>query len=164
MDAQSWRNLVTVFKNWRYTVLAAIIAFGFYAFNALLLNYRAVFSAFTTHGLGAFKLYGSFILGYKNAIIFHSFVTLVIISILFGILFSLILYKTIRFSEKKRLGFWSSIGIFLGVIAPGCAACGIGVFSPNRYCETPPDACSGCGLRVAEKRIANPVSRGNAER
>lgn len=126
---ENYHHLITVFQNWRYSILLLIIAFSFYAFNALLLNYRIVFSALKTKGLGVFSLYWSLIIGYKNTIAFHSFFTLVIISVLFGILFSLILYKTLRFSEKKHPGFLGGLGIFLGVLAPGCAACGIGVFS-----------------------------------
>jgi hypothetical protein len=61
----------------------------------------------------------------------HSYISLIIISILIGILFSLIIFKVNlgKESDSKKLGFFASIGIFLATIAPGCAVCGVGLLS-----------------------------------
>jgi len=45
--------------------------------------------------------------------------------------FSLIMYKVrvVKETGGRRLGFFASVGLFIGVLAPGCAACGIGLLS-----------------------------------
>lgn len=123
------KNLQTVFSDWRCATLSIVVACLFYAFNALLFNFRLVWSSFTTQGFAALQLDWRLIAGYHTTIAWYSLTTLLIISVLFGIFFSLILFKTICYSEKKHPGLLGSLGIFLGVLAPGCAACGLGIFS-----------------------------------
>ena len=68
--------------------------------------------------------------GFKETIIYSSFVSLVTISVLLGILFSLITYKTVMIKKSSNgIGVLGTTGIFLGILAPGCAACGIGILS-----------------------------------
>ncbi|OIO81437.1 hypothetical protein AUJ84_01190 [Candidatus Pacearchaeota archaeon CG1_02_32_132] len=48
-----------------------------------------------------------------------------------GILISIIVYKTKNVSEKTSKGnnSLSAIGLFLAILAPGCAACGLGLIA-----------------------------------
>ena len=69
--------------------------------------------------------------GFKETILFHSFISLIVISVLFGLLFSLFAYKIAigQKSDGKEIGLFGGIGIFLAALAPGCAACGVGLAS-----------------------------------
>ena len=118
-----------VFSNKKFILISLLVSLIFYAFNASIGNLSLIFSSYSSMGLKSIKLYFLLLYGYSYSITTASFITLTIISILFGILFSLMLYKTLVFrrAQKNKLGFITSIGIFLGIAAPGCAACGIGL-------------------------------------
>lgn len=125
---KAWKD---VFSNWKYSALALFIMLIFYSVNVVISNFDnlAFYNKFGFFG-GIKFLFGLF-LGFKERIFFSSFISLIIISILFGMLFSLILYRTnmVKNTSVKTMGFFGSMGIFLGVLAPGCAACGIGLLS-----------------------------------
>ncbi|MCH7568007.1 MAG: hypothetical protein IIA87_01165 [Nanoarchaeota archaeon] len=124
-----WR---IVFSNWRYLILAIIIALLFYNLNVLIANYANLASFYSSLGLlGTIKFFFILSLGFGALIKTHSFVSLIIVSILFGMLLSLTMYKVkvVKISGTKKTGFFSSIGVFLAAFAPGCAACGIGLAS-----------------------------------
>lgn len=124
-------NLGTVFSNWRYAISAFVIAAGFYLLNAFLSNAKLLVTSIGEYGWGWFGFFFAFVRGYSSTITVASVITLLTISVLFGILFSLILYKTLLFrsNDSGKTGVLATIGVFLGVLAPGCAACGIGLFS-----------------------------------
>ncbi len=121
-----------VFSDWRYSILALAIALFFYLFNVALLNYQTLISFFPyTTVLGFGELFFSLSLGLKDIIEFSSFISLIFISVLIGVLFSLIFYKSklTKKVETKETGFISTLGIILAAFVPGCAACGIGLAS-----------------------------------
>ncbi|MDP4038958.1 MAG: hypothetical protein Q8P57_00025 [Candidatus Pacearchaeota archaeon] len=121
-----------IFKNKRYIVLSLSVAILFYLLNAVISDIFSIKSFYSNYKfLFALKLTYLDILGFHNRILTHSFVSLIIISILFGILVSLLTYKTSKnLSERKnKSGFIASAGIFLGVLAPGCITCGVGLAS-----------------------------------
>lgn len=124
-------TLGDVFRKPRYLVITFLIAFIFYSLNVLILNFQNFISFYNLLGLlGFIKSLPTFFFGFKNLVLASSFIFLIILSILIGMLFSLIFYRTKmikNFSGKN--GFLTSSGIFLGVLAPGCAACGIGLLS-----------------------------------
>ncbi len=125
-------TLKDVFSNFRYVVLSFVVALLFYALNVLIANWRALASFYPSLGFfGTFKLFLLFMVGFINLVKLHSYISLIIISILLGILFSLIYYKSvvIRGVGNRKLGFFASLRVLLGAIAPGCAACGIGLVS-----------------------------------
>ncbi len=120
-----------VFGNFKYLLLAIIIAILFYALNVFIANYKTLINFYPSLGLlGTIKFFFTLMFGFYNLILFSSFISLIIISLLLGILFSLIFYK-LNFlkGDGKKLGFISGLGAFLGAFAPGCAACGIGLAS-----------------------------------
>ncbi|MEX0932968.1 MAG: hypothetical protein WDZ77_02615 [Candidatus Pacearchaeota archaeon] len=124
----AWKK---VFKGWKYVSLAIFIAFTFYSFNTIIGNWEALTSFYSSLGFfRTIKLFFTLLLGFHNTVTFPSFISLIIISVLFGLLFSLIIYKTIEIKTAlKGGGIFASVGIFLGALAPGCAACGIGLLS-----------------------------------
>jgi len=124
-----WRD---VFTNWKFSMIAIVIALVFYSINVLISSYSSLISFYSQVGFfGTLKLFLTFFLGFKDHIEFHGFVTLILISIILGMLFSLIFYKTtmLKSFSGKSMGFFGTTGIFLGILAPGCAACGIGLLS-----------------------------------
>jgi ABC-type antimicrobial peptide transport system permease subunit len=126
------RNWKLVFGNWKYFFLAFFVAVMFYSLNVLISSFGNLISFYSSLGLlGTGKFFITMFIGFYKTVEFHSFVSLLVISILFGMLFSLLAYKVkvVKSSGEKRIGFFATIGLFLGVLAPGCAACGIGLLS-----------------------------------
>ena len=125
----TWKK---VFSNWKYLTVTIIIALVFYSLNVLISNWSSLTGFYST--LGFFQTITFFFilfLGFKETIMFHSFVSLIVISILIGMLFSLVGYKINigRGSVGKNVGLFGGIGLFLAAFAPGCAACGVGLTS-----------------------------------
>ena len=120
-----------VFSNVKYVFIAIIIAILFYALNVLIANYKTIASFYISlRFLGTIKFFLILMFSFYNLILFSSFISLVIISILLGMLFSLISYRiNILKQAKGKLGLFATLGIFLGALAPGCAACGLGLAS-----------------------------------
>ena len=120
-----------VFGNWKYIVLTIIIALVFYSLNVLIKSYDFLISFYSQAGfLGSIKLFFNFFVGFKETTLISSFISLIFITILFGILFSLIAYKTKMIkSVSGKTGIFTTTGIFLGVLVPGCPSCGIGLLS-----------------------------------
>lgn len=127
------KSLGKVFGNIGYLALAVVTALIFYLINVLITSYGELSSFFLVSGfLSTLRLFFEIsFLTFWYTVRFHSFISLIIISILVGMLVSLITYKTITIKEKseKRTSLIATIGIFLGILAPGCAACGIGIIS-----------------------------------
>lgn len=124
----TWRN---VFGNWKYLLLAILIAVFFYSFNAVIGNWKALSSFYGSLGfIDSIKFFFILLLNFGETIKFSSFVSLIILSFLFGIFVSLLIYrvKTVKIGSGNS-GILGSIGIFFGVLAPGCAACGVGLLS-----------------------------------
>ena len=120
-----------VFSNWKYVMLAMVTGLVYYTINVLISNVENL-AFYNKFGFfGGIKFFFGLFLGFKNRIFFSSFLSLMAIAILFGMLFSLIIYRTkmIKSTSGKMMGFFGTTGIFLGVLAPGCAACGIGLLS-----------------------------------
>jgi hypothetical protein len=124
----TWKK---VFSNWKYVALSVIIALTFYSFNVFMKSYNSLISFYNQFGLlESIKLFFSFFIGFKETTLIISFISLILITILFGLLFSLITYKTKMIkSISGKTGIFTTTGIFLGILAPGCAACGVGLLS-----------------------------------
>ena len=119
-----------VFSNWKYLVLAVGMGLIFYSTNVLIANFSLTMYFYEKNGLmQMLKFFSNLFLGFKGTILFSSFLSLILISILLSMFFSLIAYKTIMIKNAggKTMGFLGTTGIFLGVLAPGCAACGLGL-------------------------------------
>ncbi len=129
-EIRYWKR---VFRDFRYSVFALIVAVLFYALNVFIANFRTLVDFYSSLGfLGSLNFFFSLMIGFKEVIRVSSFISLIVISLTLGMLFGLIVYRINVLNVhagNKRLGFISSIGIFLGAFAPGCAACGIGLAS-----------------------------------
>ncbi len=113
---KTWLN---VFSNWKYLMLAIIIAFAFYLINAIILQWKNIVS---------FGLNFSFLFsGIYYIVTLTTFVNLLILSVLTGLLITLLVYRWDNIGYKGKIGFFPSIGLFLGIFVPGCATCGIGL-------------------------------------
>jgi len=131
-----WKNIsVTwkkVFTNWRYLALMLVVAFAFYLINVTISSWKSLIGFYSTLGLfNTVKFFLILFLGFKETIQFSSFVSLITISLLLGMLVSLIGYKVYigKVNDGKKIGLFGGIGLFLAVFAPGCAACGVGLAS-----------------------------------
>lgn len=125
----TWKK---VFTNWKYLITTLIIALVFYSINVLISSWNSLTGFYSTLGFfQTIKLFFILFFGFKETIMLNSFISLIIISILFGMLFSLVGYKVrIRQgTDKKKIGLFGGIGLFLAAFAPGCAACGVGLAS-----------------------------------
>ena len=120
-----------IFSNRKYITLTVIIALIFYSLNVFISDYKSIISFYSQVGFfGSIKLFFAFFVGFKSTTFLSVFITLIILSILLGVLFSLIAYKTKMIkSISGKTGGFTTAGIFLGIIAPGCAACGVGLLS-----------------------------------
>ncbi len=119
-----------IFGNWRYIILAVFIGLFFYSINVLISNFYLVIYFFKNNGFfESVKFISGLFFGFKETILLSSFVSLIIISIFLGLLFSMMTYKTIMIKNNsgKTFGFFGTTGIFLGILAPGCPACAMGI-------------------------------------
>ncbi|MBI2042821.1 hypothetical protein HYT25_00340 [Candidatus Pacearchaeota archaeon] len=123
-----WKD---VFSNWKYLILGAIILFLFYSVNVGIANFSILLYYVNKSGLAeGINFFFNLFLGFRNTIPLSSFVSLIVLGGLFGMLFSLIAYKTVMIKNVAGgIGAFGTAGIFLGILAPGCAACGIGLLS-----------------------------------
>src|SRR3989338_9381740 len=125
----TWRK---VFTNWKCLAVTIIIALSFYSANVFVSSWSSLKGFYSTLGFfQTIKFFFILFAGFKETIMFHSFISLIIISILFGMLFSLVEYK-VRIGQGtggKKVGLFGGIGLFLAAFAPGCAACGVGLAS-----------------------------------
>lgn len=125
------KGLKEAFNKPKYMFLSLSIAVLFFAINVVLPNSKTLLEMFRTQGIGAG---GRFLLvlleGSFGNMTVTSSILLITIAVLLGIVISLIVYKvkTIKGSSLQN-GKITTIGAILGVAAPGCASCGIGVLS-----------------------------------
>jgi len=120
-----------VFTNLNYLILAVVIALFFYATNVFIAQLNTMISLYSSLGLvGTIKLFFISIIGFWSLVKIESYISLIIISLLIGMLFSLIFYKVVIIKgDGNKAGLITSLGLFISVIAPGCAVCGIGLAS-----------------------------------
>ena len=120
-----------IFGNWKYLVLATGIGLIFYSINVMIANFSLIIYFYKENGLvQTLEFFSNLFLGFKETIPFGSFISLIAIGGLFGTLFSLIAYKTVMIKNVAReIGIFGTAGVFLGILAPGCATCGVGLLS-----------------------------------
>ena len=126
----TWKK---VFGNVKFLFLTVIIALIFYSANILIVSWKTILSVYSLKGFyEGSKMFINLFFGFENTIDLYSYISLIVISLLLGLLFSLITYRTtmsVKFMDKKNTGISATLGIFFGVLAPGCAACGVGILS-----------------------------------
>ena len=123
-------GLRIVFGNVRYIAIAFIAALLFYSFNVFISNWRIIFLVFSSGIISGITFVSSLFVGFIHVIPLSSFYSLIITSLLFGILISIIAFRvSLRISSNNSVTIFGASGILLGVLVPGCFACGIGLVS-----------------------------------
>ncbi|PIN90129.1 hypothetical protein COU57_04505 [Candidatus Pacearchaeota archaeon CG10_big_fil_rev_8_21_14_0_10_32_14] len=126
---KSFKSLRTVFSDIKYILLAILIGFLFYFLNFFISTFGNISSFYKSQGFYGIILFSyTLFVNFKGSILLSSFVSMIVLSVLTGILFSLVLYKVnLRKKDSPKIGMLSFTGMFLGIFAPGCAACGLGL-------------------------------------
>jgi len=122
-----WKD---VFGNWRYFLLFVLVAVGFYTLNVLITNWSNISVFYSTLGFaGAVSYLKNSFSGFLGSLPLRSIVFIVILSVFTGMLVTLLVYRhrRVTMATRQKLGFFATIGVFLGVAVPGCAGCGIGL-------------------------------------
>jgi hypothetical protein len=123
-----WKD---VFGKWRYCLLVIFIAIVFYSLNIIITSWRSLMDFYSTGGfIWMLNLFFNIFVSFKS-IVPGSSAILIIISILLGILFSMLIYKAhfnISFKDEEA-GVIGGIGAFIAAFFSGCAACGVGIAS-----------------------------------
>ena len=121
-----------VYKNKVYFFISLFIAFLFYAINIFFISWNFL----PLSDPSFFSSFFYFLFSVPLSMKIYSFLGLILISILIGILSSLIFYKVnfLKSTEEKKASFFGvigsgGVGAFLGIFATGCAACGVGFVS-----------------------------------
>jgi hypothetical protein len=120
------KSFSEVFSNYKYIIISTIIAFIFIILNSIILNFVLI--------LNNPRLIYPLIVGGLSNIHIASLITLTIISLLSGILVSMVTYKitTVKILNKKTTGL-SGIAILLGTLVPTCSLCGFGILALLGY-------------------------------
>ncbi|MDP3916805.1 MAG: hypothetical protein Q8Q42_00785 [Nanoarchaeota archaeon] len=125
------KSTIKIFLRFRYILLLITTSFLFFSLSILPKNFDAIFSLSKRL---SFAEYMKFIIAlYKGSLTdayLHSTVILIIISVLIGIVVSLITFKVIANSRLMgNISKSGAAGTFVGMLVPVCAPCGIGLLS-----------------------------------
>ena len=120
-----------IFGNWKYSAIAIGVFLLFYSFNVVTNSFLSLKSFYESYGiLTTLKFFKIISLNFYSTIKLHSFVSLLIVGALIGVLSSMMIYKVKHSqSSNNKTGLLASTGAFLAAFAPGCTACGIGLAS-----------------------------------
>ena len=121
-----------VFREWKYMILLIVVGFVFYLVNGLIVSLGNVSSIYGLLGFfGTLKFLISSAFYLAKGVSVYGAIGTIILSLLIGMMISLLFYRFDKVDKKSResVGVLGSVGIFLGVAAPGCVACGIGVLT-----------------------------------
>lgn len=125
----SIKGFKEVFSRPLYVLLMLFSAFIFYLISVVITDFVDFRSIFTNYGF-SLNLILDYFIGFPSTVDNFSIYSMFFISLLFGSYLSLVSYKTKQVkSLSGKSSFIGSLGIFFGFIAPGCAACGLGLAS-----------------------------------
>jgi len=113
------KALYEVYSEKRYILFSGLFSFFVFSFNAAIRNYKLLFSEFSI------SLFLNLIIGVHSTMSPISFVFLIIISMLSGIVFSLSLFLL-----KRQIAYSAGIGlsgIITSVLTPACSSCALGL-------------------------------------
>lgn len=129
---RAFNGLEKTFSSFKYIAVLLVVSLVFYTFNVIAINLINLSSFYRALGIkGALdQFFTSFVFFYKTLPL-EIYINLIILSLLTGILVSLLVYrwKYVKELRSRKGGVLAGAGLFLGVIAPGCASCGIGLIA-----------------------------------
>ncbi|MEK6809900.1 MAG: hypothetical protein AABY40_04445 [Nanoarchaeota archaeon] len=112
-------TLKEVYSEKKYLLCSGFFSALVFSLNAVIGNYKLFFSEFS------FKLFFNLVVSAHNTMSTASFVFLILISLLSGIVFSLSIFLFKRqISYSAGIGF---TGIASSVLAPACSSCALGL-------------------------------------
>lgn len=119
----------SVFSRRRSGIIFLLTALLFFTLNVAVKNYKTLVAIANDQGLGAASsfLY-TLAIGFHHTVTRASYASLVMLTFLTALLITLLAFKATSATTKK-VGVMSGFGIALGIVAPGCAACGVGVLA-----------------------------------
>ena len=128
---QAWISVKRVISIKKYFLIAIISAFIFFSISILSKNFKLMLILLTKTSPSE---YTTFILGlYKEGItgnFLHSRIILITISILLGITITMMTFKIHSNGRVKgNISKTGTFGAVLGIAAPVCIPCGIGILS-----------------------------------
>ncbi len=131
METKTTEVWKRIFSKPSYIITTIVVAILFYLINVIITNFSNLSNFYSAYGFKeSITFFITLSLGFQKTIHQHSFITLIIISILFGVLISLILFKLKKAHKgSKKAGILGTIGLFFALLAPGCAACGFGLIA-----------------------------------
>jgi len=128
------RQLLTfwkqIFSQWQYLLIAAVTIGVFHYLHAFILNFVTLKDTVREISfIAAIHVWHKITIGTSHTIPTHVYIFLIITSVLLGILVALIVYNVKTTTQGQNLGWLAITGTALGIIAPGCAACGVGILA-----------------------------------
>lgn len=117
-----------VFQHPAYWVISLLVSAIIFSFNLLVINYSALI-----HFFNAAFIWG-LIRGTFGGMMFFSQVTLILTSLLTGILFAMLVFK-LKYIKDNLTGAASTglVGATIGVLLPACSTCGLGLIALLGY-------------------------------
>lgn len=124
-------GLKEVFSKPYYILVALSGVILFYLLNVIIADFSDLKMIANGYGgLTSLKLLFNYFLGYPLTIDNYSIIILFTVAVLFGTYLAMAIYKTGQINNMgKKYSLIGSLGVFFGVLAPGCAACGLGLAS-----------------------------------
>ncbi len=113
------KALHEVYSERKYFLFSGLFSFFVFSFNAAIRNYRLLFSEFSI------SLLFNLIIGVHSTMSAISFLFLIVISMLSGIVFSLSLFLL-----KRQITYSAGIGlsgIITSILTPACSSCALGL-------------------------------------
>ena len=108
-----------VYSEKKYVLFSGLFSFFVFSFNAAIRNYKLLFSEFSI------SLFLNLIIGIHSTMSPISFVFLIIISMLSGIVFSLSLFLLKRqITSSAGIGL---SGVIASILTPACSSCALGL-------------------------------------
>lgn len=122
------RTLKEVFRNYSYVLIASILAFAIFAFSLWLRNLPLlgnIISSSAFSFLDKLTLFVKFLGGITTNVTPFSAVLIIVMSMLFGINASLILYYFVKKGGvPAKEGAGAAGALASGILGVGCASCG----------------------------------------
>jgi|SRR3989344_1252000 len=124
----SFTNISKIFSQKKYFFFLFSISLIFFVLNVTIKNFNTVKRIFSVGILEGIIFFSTLIIGFKETVPVATFILVIIISLLTGLLFTVMIYKVASMRKiSGQLGLFGVMGVFLGVFIPGCVACSVGV-------------------------------------
>jgi hypothetical protein len=121
------KTLKEVFKKPRYILISLITMIFFYSLAMIFANFKIILAQDIPTTIKNLPL---LLINYSGLLLQRFVIGLIITDLLVGVLFAFIFYKiNMVKSASGKTGFFASMGVFFGVIAPACPSCGIGLLA-----------------------------------